>query len=213
MKKLFIVRHAHTTDNQEKRFSGLSDCVLSDVGIQQAQALKEYLKKLNIDRIYTSTLKRTVQTIEEFACEENLEINKLDGLKEMDFGDFDMLTFQEVSEKFPDEIEMLFSGDSTYTFPNGECLNDMFERNVIALENILVECDEVDNVLLCIHMGTIRNLISYLLTKNNELHWSFSIQNAAVSCFEFYDGFPILSKMGHIPYDESLIRSLYNEQD
>lgn len=148
--------------------------------------------------------------MEDFAKEEEVELVSLDGLRELNFGDFDCLTFEEVSEKYPDDVKQIFSGDSSYRFPNGESLDEMYERNILSLENIMAECENIDNVLICVHMGTIRNIMSYLLTKNNDLHWSFKIENASVTCFEFFDGFAIMSNMGHIPYHESLIRSPYS---
>ena len=65
MKNLYLVRHGNTVDNINFRYSGFSDCDLSDVGRQQARQLNAYLKNIDIDRIYTSTLKRTGQTVDE----------------------------------------------------------------------------------------------------------------------------------------------------
>lgn len=105
MNKLILVRHGLTVDNEHKSFSGFSDCDLSQIGRAQAKGLCEYLKSCDVDKIYTSTLKRTVQTIEAYADYKGLEIDKRDGFREINFGLFDGLNYEEIKEKYPKETD------------------------------------------------------------------------------------------------------------
>ncbi|MDU3455882.1 histidine phosphatase family protein [Peptostreptococcus sp.] len=213
MKNLYLVRHGNTVDNINFRYSGFSDCDLSDVGRQQARQLNAYLKNIDIDRIYTSTLKRTGQTVDEVSRYLGLEMLGLDDLREMNFGKFDGKTFEEIKSEYPEDFKRMMTGDVMYTFPDGENIEMAYERNARGIDHIIKECNEVDNVLVCVHMGTIRNILSHLIAKNPSLHWHFKVENASITKIEFIDGFPVMSMMGHIPYDKSLIRPMMEGVD
>src|SRR3712207_6399405 len=96
MRKLYLIRHGHTIDNENFRYSGFSDCDLSDVGRKQVQQLTEYLKQFDVDKIYASTSKRTRQTIGDFAELKKKEIVLMDDLREINFGIFDGLSMAEI---------------------------------------------------------------------------------------------------------------------
>lgn len=206
MKNLFLIRHGHTVDNENMRYSGYSDCDLSEIGKKQVETLSEYMKQYNVDKIYTSKLKRTVQTIGEFAEFKNIEINRLEGLNEMNFGLMDGLSFNEIKSLYPNEIDKMFDANTLYKFPEGENLEEMFNRNIKALKKIMDENKNVDNIVICAHMGTIRNILSFFMSNSYKLHWNFNVENATVSKLSFYDDFPVLEIMGDIPYDKSLLR-------
>lgn len=210
MNKLILVRHGLTVDNEHKSFSGFSDCDLSQVGKAQAQGLCEYLKRYEVDKIYTSTLKRTVQTIEAYADYKGLEIDRRDGFREMNFGLFDGLNYDEIRERYPQEAENMMVSSIGYRFPEGENLEEMYWRNARELDMIIDENKDNDkNILICSHMGTIRNILSHLLTKSLDIHWNFRLQNATITILDMSSGFPIIELMGFVPYSEDLIRDPY----
>lgn len=213
MKNLYLVRHGNTVDNINFRYSGFSDCDLSDVGREQASQLNAYLKSIDIDRIYTSTLKRTSQTVGEISQHLGLEMVGLDDLREMDFGRFDGRSFDEVEREFPEDVKRMMEGDLMYTFPDGENLGMAYERNARGIDKVIEECRDVDNVLVCVHMGTIRNVLSHLFVKGPGLHWNFKVENASITKIEFIDGFPVMSMMGYIPYDKALMRPIIMRVD
>ena len=210
MNKLILVRHGLTVDNEHKSFSGFSDCDLSQVGKAQAQGLCEYLKRHEVDKIYTSTLKRTVQTIESYADYKGLEIDRRDGFREMNFGLFDGLNYDEIRERYPQEAENMMVSSIGYRFPEGENLEEMYRRNARELDMIIDENKDNDkNILICSHMGTIRNILSHLLTKSLDIHWNFRLQNATITILDMSSGFPMIELMGFVPYSEDLIRDPY----
>lgn len=210
MNKLILVRHGLTVDNEHKSFSGFNDCDLSQIGRDQAQGLCEYLKRQDVDKIYTSTLKRTVQTIEAYADYRGLEIDKRDDFREINFGLFDGLNYEEIKAKYPQEAKEMMILNEDYKFPQGESLDEMYQRNAKELDRLIEENKDNDkNILICSHMGTIRNILSHLLTKNNDVHWNFRLQNASVTVIDMSNDFPIIELMGFIPYSEDLIRDPY----
>ncbi len=84
--KLFLARHGESMANQQKRVSGQIDTPLSPKGKQQALWLCDVLKDEPIGAIFTSSLNRTIETARPAAHHHGLEIQVLDGFKEMNFG-------------------------------------------------------------------------------------------------------------------------------
>lgn len=207
MRKLYLIRHGHTIDNENFRYSGFSDCDLSEVGRKQVKQLTEYLKQFDVDKIYASTSKRTSQTIGDFAELKKKDIVLMEDLREMNFGIFDGLNLEEIKSKYPKEASEMMMADHLYSFPKGENIAQMYARNVSAFNEIMRESKDFDSVMVCAHMGTIRNLLSHLVSDSYDLHWHFKVGNASVSEIEFYDKFPVIETMGYIPYDRELIRT------
>ena len=206
MKKLYLIRHAHTVDNDLKRYSGFSDTDLSETGKEQSKQLCEYLKEnVRVDKVYTSFLKRTYETVRPYLEWSSLPVVKKEGLNEMNFGKFDSLTLKEIEEKYPIEYKEFMKGDVMYRFPEGENLEETYNRNIKAFEEIMNENDGDESVMIVGHMGTVRNIISYLCMGNYNMHWSIKVENASVIEIEFMGEFPII-QFGYIPYEKSLLR-------
>lgn len=207
MKKLYLIRHAHTRDNELQKYSGQSDTILSETGKKQSRELCQFLKKnADVDKIYVSKLRRTEDTIDEYIEYKGIEAIKLAGLNEMDFGKFDGLTLKEIEETYPEDYAEFMKGKAMFRFPEGENIEECYNRNIEAFKEIAANAKENESVMICGHMGTVRNIISYLLVNSYDLHWNIKIENATVSVIEFLGDYPILKTMGHVPYDFSLMR-------
>lgn len=207
MKKLYLIRHAHTKDNEMEKYSGYSDTDLSETGKIQAEELNEFLKKnIKIDKIYTSILKRTAKTIGEYANSENIELEKIEGLNEMNFGNFDGLSLNEIKERYPEDYQDFMRGKIEFKFPKGEDIQEFYDRNINSFKDIVKECEDVDTVMICAHMGTLRNILSYLLVDSFRLHWNIRIENATITVIEFMGSFPVVKTLGYVPYDMELLR-------
>jgi len=86
---LFLARHGETLWNKEKRLQGSKNIPLSEVGLQQAEALTESLLNFSIDEIITSKLKRAYQTAEIVGKRLEVPIKKLKGFNEQSYGKFE----------------------------------------------------------------------------------------------------------------------------
>lgn len=213
MKRLYLIRHGHTVDNLNMCYSGFHDCELSEFGIKQVKRLTDFMRDIDVDIIYSSPLKRAVDTISPYANMKDKKIHLMDGLRELNFGKFDGMKFNEMKDNFPDEFEKLKKEGDRYMFPEGESLFEMFERNKESFEIIKEKSKKMDSVLICSHMGTIRNLLSYILSGDINMHWNFRVENATVSVIEFSDDFPILNMMGVIPYEKELLKPIIIDED
>lgn len=199
MVKLILVRHALTVDNQKSRLSGHIDSSISEEGKEQIDKITNYLKDFDIDKIYTTTSSRTKDTVKKLSKLKSIEIIEKESLKEISFGDFERLTFDEIKNKYPKEFQDMIEKGYEYKYPNGESLIDSYNRVCIELDNIISNNDD-RTILICSHGGTIRNIITYLISNSYKYHWNFKIDNGSVTILEIQDGFTVITAMNNTSF-------------
>ena len=199
MVKLILVRHALTVDNQKSRLSGHIDSSISEEGKEQIDKITNYLKDFDIDKIYTTTSSRTKDTVKKLSELKSIEIIEKESLKEISFGDFEGLTFDEIKDKYPKEFQDMIEKGYDYKYPNGESLIDSYNRVCIELDNIISNNDD-RTILICSHGGTIRNIITYLISNSYKYHWNFKIDNGSVTILEVQDGFTVITAMNNTSF-------------
>lgn len=199
MVKLILVRHALTVDNQKSRLSGHIDSSISEEGREQIDKITNYLKDFDIDKIYTTTSSRTKDTVKKLSELKSIEIIEKESLKEISFGDFEGLTFDEIKDKYPKEFQDMIEKGYEYKYPNGESLIDSYNRVCIELDNIISNNDD-RTILICSHVGTIRNIITYLISNSYKYHWNFKIDNGSVTILEVQDGFTVITAMNNTSF-------------
>ena len=199
MVKLILVRHALTVDNQKSRLSGHIDSSISEEGKEQIDKITNYLKDFDIDKIYTTTSSRTKDTVKKLSELKSIEIIEKESLKEISFGGFEGLTFDEIKDKYPKEFQDTIEKGYEYKYPNGESLIDSYNRVCIELDNIISNNDD-RTILICSHGGTIRNIITYLISNSYKYHWNFKIDNGSVTILEIQDGFTVITAMNNTSF-------------
>lgn len=199
MVKLILVRHALTVDNQKSRLSGHIDSSISEEGKEQIDKITNYLKDFDIDKIYTTTSSRTKDTVKKLSELKSIKIIEKESLKEISFGDFEGLTFDEIKDKYPKEFQDMIEKGYEYKYPNGESLIDSYNRVCIELDNIISNNDD-RTILICSHGGTIRNIITYLISNSYKYHWNFKIDNGSVTILEVQDGFTVITAMNNTSF-------------
>lgn len=199
MVKLILVRHALTVDNQKSRLSGHIDSSISEEGKEQIDKITNYLKDFDIDKIYTTASSRTKDTVKKLSELKSIEIIEKESLKEISFGDFEGLTFDEIKDKYPKEFQDMIEKGYEYKYPNGESLIDSYNRVCIELDNIISNNDD-RTILICSHGGTIRNIITYLISNSYKYHWNFKIDNGSVTILEVQDGFTVITAMNNTSF-------------
>ena len=199
MVKLILVRHALTVDNQKSRLSGHIDSYISEEGKEQIDKITNYLKDFDIDKIYTTTSSRTKDTVKKLSELKSIEIIEKESLKEISFGGFEGLTFDEIKDKYPKEFQDMIEKGYEYKYPNGESLIDSYNRVCIELDNIISNNDN-RTILICSHGGTIRNIITYLISNSYKYHWNFKIDNGSVTILEVQDGFTDITAMNNTSF-------------
>lgn len=188
MAVVYLIRHAQTVDNLSKRFSGYTDCKLSDMGYLQIRKLSLITRNINVNKIYTSPLERAILTSKAF----DKEATNCNGLKEMNFGEFEEMKLEDIQDLNPIETSKLFSEGFEYKFPNGESLITFHKRVKNAFYKIVNESIDED-IAIVAHSGTIRCILSELVGKSHEYHWNFQVDNCSITKITYTDGFGVIN--------------------
>ena len=164
MKKLFIIRHGETEFNRLNIVQGSGvDTDLNALGMQQAEAFYQYYRNHPFEHVFTSTLKRSNQSVAAF-IENGIPHTRLAELNEISWGDF------EGKQQTPEQKAMYWEminkwnkGDLQAKIPNGESPFEMQQRQKRALDIILNQPES--EILICMHGRAMKSLLCMLLNQ------------------------------------------------
>ena len=184
MKQIFLIRHGATAQNLQRRYLGVTDEPLSEVGVVQAETLAAHFANEDISSIYSSPLSRALMTAEAIAHPHSITVKTLDKLGEVNFGLWEGLTFDEIKEQFPDEQSQWFADPDNFTFPEGESVKHFRERVLSCLDEILAA--KGDTVVVA-HGGTLRFILCNICKWPMDCLHSFELKNAGVTILNQYE--------------------------
>lgn len=188
MGKVILIRHGESELNIKGVYYGVLNPGLTEKGREQAKKTREILKSINYNKIYCSDLKRAVHTAEIVNVKE-LELLIDEELRELNFGIFEGHTYEELLEKYPNELEKSRENWENYNYITGESVTELQKRAVNFI-NKKVNLDE--NTVLVTHWGIINTILSHYFSNGLDAYWKFSVKNAGVVIIEFSEGYPIL---------------------
>ncbi|UKJ06085.1 histidine phosphatase family protein [Solitalea lacus] len=162
-KVLYIVRHGETDYNRSGVVQGRGvNTDLNDLGHEQAQKFFKNYKHIAFDKVYTSTLKRTHQTMRPFIST-GLAWEQHPGFDELDWGENEGKPYKsEVIDGFTTVTNAWLEGKYDKRFIGGESPLDVSERQMQAMEYVMGKEDE-RNILICMHGRAMRILLCGLL--------------------------------------------------
>lgn len=154
MTTVWLARHGESDWNAAKRFQGRSDRPLTPLGRQQAKALaSELASSSSLSVIYTSPLRRALETAAVVGEQVGLEPVPDDDLREVDVGSWTGLSRAEVEARYPDAFERWLDGGEGWD--DGESYAEMSARVLAALVRISGS-HPGDELLVVSHGGPIR---------------------------------------------------------
>jgi len=184
--RLFLVRHGETAWNRDRRIQGArSNTPLNETGYEQADRLAAVLKKQGLDAVYSSPLKRAVDTAEVIAKECKVPLVVVPEFREIDAGELDGLSTLEMGNHYATFWADWSKGDPSTRLPNGESLEELQKRAWWAMERILEKHVDGGVVSVVAHMFTNMVIIARALDLDlrNVLH--LRQDSAAISVIEF----------------------------
>ena len=135
--RLILIRHGETDWNQQFRMQGQSDIELNELGRRQAESLALALGEESLDAIYTSPLKRAIETARAINRFHQIAIEVDDRLKEIDMGGVDGLIPEEINVRYSSFWKQWVKGElSSLRFPRGASFAELRERAWSAVEEI-----------------------------------------------------------------------------
>lgn len=187
-KSLYIIRHGQTDLNLRGIVQGRGvDSPLNEMGRKQAEAFYECYRGVKFDKIYTSTLRRTHQTVDPF-LREGIPFEQLSGLDEIGWGIYEgKEQTPEIMKGFLDLTTHWRNGELDTAVEGGETPNQLVVRQREALQHILAVPDE-QNVLVCMHGRAMRVFLCMLIKRDVSLMDDFPHTNTALYKV-IYDGY------------------------
>jgi alpha-ribazole phosphatase len=193
--KLFLVRHGQTDWNLNQRFQGQSDIPLNESGRQQATALGSRLKHEHIDIIFASDLQRAHETANIIAAHHHASEIRIDKrLREMNFGAWEGLTYDEIKRSDPATLAAWEADISTTAAPNGEMLNQLTMRVESVLNDLRAQYAD-KTILIAAHGGPLQILLCLALNISPSRYWQFHLSPASLSKIAFYPAGTIINLM------------------
>jgi probable phosphoglycerate mutase len=154
---LLLLRHGQSTWNADGRWQGQADPPLSALGEEQAREAAGRLVAGDFSRLVSSHLQRARRTAEILAEPLGLAVEIDPELREIDVGEWQGLTRDEIRARAPGALADWSEGRSEST-PGGELRADLTERARVSLLRAAAEASPGDRVLLVSHGALIRNL-------------------------------------------------------
>jgi broad specificity phosphatase PhoE len=209
MAKLILARHGETLWNVEKIFRGRVDVNLDEVGIKQAELLGKYLSNWELEAIYSSPLKRALDTANIVARYQKVAVRIAEGLIDFDYGEWQSLPEQEVKKLYPVILDEWYNNPHRVKMPGGESLEDVRERAVGVVNDVLSR--HQNNVLLVSHRVVIKVLICYLLGLDNARFWNITQDVGGITIFNYGDGRFVLTRHNDTSHLRELKKSVLGD--
>ena len=182
--QLFLIRHGEVEPRYHKIFGGSRiDMGLSDLGREQGAALAAWLRDSPLDAIYASPMRRVRETIEPLAAARGLTPIILPELREVDFGDWTGLKWDEIQERFGVSAFEWLEVIESPGIAGGESAACLAQRVGPCLRQILEENPHRRVAVAC-HGGIIRVILSMLLDLPLSRMAHFNIEYGSVTVVE-----------------------------
>jgi broad specificity phosphatase PhoE len=181
--RIILVRHGQTAWNKKNIFRGRVDISLDNTGRQQAQAIAERLSASNIDSIYSSPLKRALETTRIIKAKLKIDGAIDDDLTDIDFGGWEGLSFEAVEEQYPELYGLWLTDPHKVKIPDGEDLASVRNRASKVLNRVLKS--ERGVIAVVSHRVILKTFICAALSLDNSYFWQIKQDVGAISILDY----------------------------
>ncbi|MGW8972424.1 histidine phosphatase family protein [Streptomyces platensis] len=162
MTDFILVRHGETVWHAENRYAGRTDVPLTDLGREQAAALATWAATAGLTAVWSSPLSRARLTAAPAAAACGLTAHVDERLYELDFGQGEGLTRDEMHRRFPERLAAFLADPVAHHLPDGEDPRRAAERAAGCLAD-LARAEPHGRILLVAHSTLVRVLLCHLL--------------------------------------------------
>ena len=165
-----LIRHGESLSNREGRVQGQADISLTDVGRQQATAVAAWCRSQPFpDRceLWSSPLCRAQETAEIIGKSTGLLVNLKDDLVELNAGIFQGHLWDDLADRFPEDVAQWRSGDIDFQIPGGESRRQLAERGRHVLQSLSTR--SVNSMIVVAHGGVLTAALGLLVGRDHSL--------------------------------------------
>jgi len=204
MIELYLIRHGTTT--LPEHFIGETDVPLAATGTDEIQKLCRVIvdRMLSADRplkaIYSSDLQRSIQSAHILAQLTGLEIQIVPRLRELAFGEWEGLTYEQIVERYPQEFSAWKHDFSRKHPPRGESMGSFRKRVMFALGGILARHENGDRIAVVAHGAVNRVILCHYLGLPLNRIFSLGQKHGAMNLIELHSGRAVVSLLNWQPF-------------
>lgn len=177
MNTLYLIRHGETESNRQGIFRGRLDIPLSEEGIRQAHELGRLFSTMEMDKVFSSPLKRALDTAT--IAFPQRKINTDDRLNNLDLGDWSGQDKKKIAAAFPQLWNTWITTPEKMAFPNGENLDSVYNR---ALEFLrYIRQLNVKNCAAISHRSVSKVIVAAAIGLTDNYFWKFHLDNCSVT--------------------------------
>jgi probable phosphoglycerate mutase len=182
--RICFIRHGETDWNVEKRIQGHTDIALNEIGRAQALAMAFNAAHHRFDAVYSSDLKRAMETAQALAQREDHTVRPLPQLRERHYGIFQGITAAEGAVRYPQAHARYLARDPDYDFETGESLHG-FAARVAEGVDWMVRHHSGQTLAAVTHSGVLDILYRRATGRPLDTPRDFKIPNCALNWFHF----------------------------
>jgi len=209
MAELILARHGETAWNVEKIYRGRSNVNLDEVGIKQAELLGRYLSNWELEAIYSSPLRRALDTANIIARYQKTGVYIAHGLIDFDYGEWQSLPEQEAKRLYPAIDNEWHNNPHKVRMPGGECLGDVRRRAIEVINDVLSKY--LGSVVLVSHRVVSKVLICSLLGLDNSYFWNIKQDVGGITIFNYADERFVLTRHNDTSYLREFQESILDD--
>lgn len=177
------------------------------MGKTQCLKVKEKLKEFNINKVFSSPLKRAVESAEVIfksdidedkdskADKSYPQIIKVEEFREINFGLWEGKDYKQIGSEFKDHYESFLSDYKAFTFPQGESFKEFYSRVANGLQNIRDICKDEETVVIVAHGGTLKAILCELLGLGDNGFYSFNVYHGCYSFLSIYGNTVVVERI------------------
>lgn len=188
------MRHGQPVDESRGRCYGSLDLDLSREGISQVQNVVRVIPAGCLSAIYTSPRSRCVRSAELLASLHNCVVHPISTLAEIDFGEFEGRTYDEIARVYPDQYKLWMEHPTDIHFPDGESFTEMQQRVLETAEG-LKDAHRGSSYAIVAHGGVNRIILANALGVANSNIFRIAQAYAAVNLIRYLGDYPSIELM------------------
>ena len=186
--RIFLIRHGETNWNKEGRFQGQIDIPLNNNGKDQARKACEYLKDINFNKAFSSSMNRPYETAQ-IILQKNkeLQIIKIDSLAEISHGLWEGKLEEEINQEWPNLLKNWHDKPEEVIMPEGESIMDVSNRSVKAFQKICLSQKDNDLTLVVAHDAVNKTLVCNMLGIDCSNIWMIKQGNGGITVIDIFN--------------------------
>ena len=184
-KRIILVRHGETDWNKQGRFQGQIDIPLNKNGKTQAQAAREFLKDIHLDKAFSSSLSRPRETAQIILKEHpGIKISLKDNLIEIGHGKWEGKLESEIQSDWPDLLKKWKIHPEKVQMPEGENINEVSSRSITGWIEICKNLKHNETALVVAHDAVNKTILCHLLGLTPSEIWMIKQGNGGITVID-----------------------------